>query len=77
MTAKPALRLRKMSPVDREFSLYEVVDEAGEILFDVGKSDDGVYELAIFDHAGRGRVLDLVTVMSLIKEAQRKIEADE
>lgn len=75
--SKPTLRLRKTSPIDREFSVYEVVDEAGDILFDVGKSDEGVYELAIFDHTGRGRVVELATVMALIDDARKRIEEDD
>jgi len=70
------LRLRKTSPIDREYSVYEIVDGQGDVLFDVGKSDEGVYELSLFDSRGCGRILVLHDVLSLIEEARHLIDED-
>jgi hypothetical protein len=70
------MRLRKTAPIDREYSVYEVLDSEGDVLFDVGKSDEGVYEVSLFDGRGRGRVLPLEDVLSLVGEARRLIDDD-
>lgn len=63
------LRLRKFSPIDREYPIYEIV--AGEdVLFDVGRSDMGEYEFACHEASG-GRVLPLLEITGLIEEAKR------
>ena len=74
--AERTIRLRKTSPIDREFSVYEIVDERGDVLFDIGRSDDGEYEMALFDAERRGRVLALEQVLALVREAQRLIAED-
>ena len=51
------LRLRKFSPIDRDHPIYEVVD--GDcVLLDIGRIDDGAYEIAIHADAS-GRVIAL------------------
>ena len=67
------LRLRKTSPIDREFCVDEVVTQDGNIAFDIGKSDDGTFEIALFDDKGTGRVLPLAIVLDLIRQAQKHI----
>lgn len=71
--AERTIRLRKTSPIDREYSVYEIIDERGDVLFDIGRSDEGEYEMALFDAERRGRVLALEQVLALVNEAQRLI----
>jgi hypothetical protein len=70
------MRLRKTAPIDREYAVYEVLDERGDVLFDIGRSDDGAYEMSVFDAQGRGRILPLAKVLGLVDEARRLIEED-
>ena len=70
------LRLRKTSPIDREFCVYEVVAKDGNIVFDVGKIDDGTFGIVLFDDKGKGRVLPLDTVLDLIRQAQKHIKEE-
>jgi hypothetical protein len=70
------MRLRKTAPIDREYAVYEVLDDHGNVVFDIGKSDDGVYEMSVFDSQGRGRILALDKVLGLVAEARRLIEED-
>jgi len=52
-----ALMLQKFCPIDREYPVYEVIDEKNDLLLDVIRSNDGVYadELLVFGD----RVLEL------------------
>jgi hypothetical protein len=70
-------RLRKISDIDQEHPVYEIVDEERRILLDITKTDAGVYEACIIDNEGEGRVVGLDVLLELIREAQRKIDADE
>ena len=68
------LRLRKFSPIDRDYPIYEVVD--GDcVLLDVGRTDDGAYEVAF--HAGAsGRVMSLAVLERMIAEARELLAAE-
>ena len=38
-------KLQKFAPIDRNYPIYEIIDEANEVLIDVSRSDAGIYEL--------------------------------
>jgi len=40
------MRVRKFSPIDREDPIFEVLDDAGNPLFDISRSDAGFLEIA-------------------------------
>lgn len=70
-------RLRKVSDIRQEHPVYEIVDEAQITLLDITKTDAGVYETCIMDNNGVSRVVELETLLELIHEARRKMEADQ
>jgi hypothetical protein len=72
---RTVLRIRKFAPVDREYSIYEVL-ENDRPLFDIGRRDDGQYEIA-FHEACNGRVLPLDDVMTAIRQATEKLRVEE
>lgn len=75
---KPGMfRLRKVSDVNQEHPIYEIVDERSSVLLDVTKTDAGAYEVCILDNQGEGRVVALPVLLELIQEAQRRLEQDE
>ena len=68
-----ALKLPKFSPIDREYPVYELIDENNDVLLDVSRSNEGVYEIAL--HEGSvGRVLPLDDVLLLIQRARALLE---
>ncbi len=68
------LRLRKFSPIDREYPIYEIVQ--GQVsLFDVGRNDAGDYEIA-FHPASSGKILSLDAVKALIREAEQLLSEE-
>ncbi len=62
------LCLRKFSPIDREFPIYEILDGDQQIV-DVTRSNAGEYEIS-FHETSVGRVLPLLPLIALITEAQ-------
>jgi hypothetical protein len=62
------LRWRKFSPVDREFSIYELMD-GDVVILDVTKGEHHSLEIAFHDGAS-GRVLDLVEIERLLSEVK-------
>jgi len=68
------LRVRRFSPVDREYPIFEVID-GDEILFDLSKTDEGVAEIA-FHAAVSGRVLRLQEVLAAMSSAQGMLDSD-
>ena len=67
-------KVRKFSVVDKEFAVFEVMD-GDEILFDLTKTDDGVYEIG-FD-AIAGRALPLNEFLDVVAEAKAMLDADD
>lgn len=63
------LRLRKFSPIDREYPIYEVLD-GDQALFDIGRNDLGMLEVG-FHPPCVGRVMSLDEVEPLIAEAKK------
>ena len=63
------LRLRRFSPIDRNYPIYEVLD-GRDILLSIARTDDGDYELWS-NPVSTGRVLPLESVTQLIAEAKR------
>lgn len=70
------LTLQKFSPVDREHSVIEVIDDTGEVLFDVSRNDQGTLEMC-FHPALSGRVLLYEEVIALIEQARARAMKDE
>ena len=65
------LRLRKFSPIDREYPIYEIV-VGDDVLFDVGRNDAGDFEFASHPASG-GRVVPLLDIITLMQEAKRML----
>ncbi|MCC7538971.1 MAG: hypothetical protein IT379_22285 [Deltaproteobacteria bacterium] len=65
------LRLRKFSPIDREYPIFEILD-GDDVVLDVSLSDAGNYELGVHESSS-SRVLPLREVLGLIEEAQRRL----
>ena len=70
------LRLRKFTPIDREYPIYEVVDEQDRVFFDVARTDETTYEVA-FHEAVSGAVLPLDDVEQMIAKAKALLAAEE
>jgi hypothetical protein len=69
------LHLRKFSPIDREYPIFEVLD--GETpLFDISRADDGREELALHE-GGAGKVIALDEFLSIVAEARSRLAAEE
>jgi hypothetical protein len=71
-----ALRLQKFAPIDREYPVYEVVDEENNILFDVSRTDAGAYEVML-QKDGAGRAFPLHEVLQLIEQARALLEQED
>jgi hypothetical protein len=71
-----ALRLQKFVPVDRDYPIIEIVDQSGEVLFDVSRNDAGVLEMA-FHPAIAKRVFVYDDFVSLVEQAKlRAVQED-
>jgi hypothetical protein len=70
-----ALKLQKFAPIDREFPIYEIVDDNGEVLLDVTRSDEGTLELGLQKNS-QNRVIPLKEVLTLIEQACRLLELE-
>jgi len=68
------VRFRKFSPVDREYSIFELV-EGDDILLDVSSSDDGVLEVALHE-ASKGKIFKLDDLHAILMEGKRLIEEE-
>jgi hypothetical protein len=69
------LKLQKFAPIDREFPVYEITDDSGDVILDVSRADDGTLELGLQKLAA-GRIVSLREVLRLIDEACKLIETD-
>lgn len=70
------LKLQKFAPIDREHPIIEIVDEAGDVLFDLSRNDAGVLEMG-FHPALSNRVLPYERVMELIEKAKVRVQEED
>ena len=68
------LRWRRFSPIDRDFPIYELLDD-DVIVLDVTKDEHGTLTMA-FHEGASGRVLDLEVIEQLIAEVKKLLEKD-
>jgi len=69
------IRFRKFSPIDREYSIFEALDDDEAILFDVSMTDDGRLEISFYS-AIAGRILAIDDFQAALAEGIR-LTADE
>lgn len=69
------LKIQKFVPNDREYPIYEVIDDDNNVLFDVSRTDSGAYEMMI-QKGGAGRALPLHEVLQLIEQARALLEQE-
>ena len=65
---------RKFSPIDREYSVFELVNN-DTILLDVSTTDDGEIEVA-FHEALSGKILKYDELQNFLKEGLRLAKED-
>ena len=66
------LRLRKFSPIDRTWPIFEVIDD-NVVVLDITKNDVGELEVG-FHMEGVGRVVALADLLHVVEEARRLLE---
>jgi hypothetical protein len=69
------LKIQKFVPNDREYPIYEVIDDENNVLFDVSRTDSGAYEMMI-QKDGAWRALPLHEVLQLIEQARALLEQE-
>ncbi len=74
MTISEAYRWRKISDINREHALFELLEDETPVL-DVGFTDDGVFEIA-FHPAISGKVMRLDRLQALLREGKALAEDD-
>ncbi|HLZ65459.1 MAG TPA: hypothetical protein VKQ29_04465 [Aliidongia sp.] len=62
------IRIRKFSPIDREYPIFEVTDQNDVVLFDVAMTDDGALEIG-FHNGIAGQTLPVLEFKRLLNEA--------
>ena len=70
------LKLQKFSPIDREHPIIEIIDDKGDVLFDLSHNDAGVLEMC-FHPALSSRVLPYELVMELIEKAKTRVQEED
>ena len=70
------LKLQKFSPIDREYSIIEIIDEGNDVLLDVSRNDDGLLEVC-FHPSVSNRVLPYDELMASIEQARVRALADD
>ena len=68
------VRFRKFSPVDREYPIFELVEE-DRVLLDVSSSDDGVLEVALHE-ASVGKIFKLDDLHAILMQGKRLLEEE-
>ncbi len=71
-----SLRIQKFVPIDRDYPIYEIINDANEVLLDVSRTDSGDYEL-MCHKAAVNTALDLDTVLRLISQARALLAEEE
>jgi hypothetical protein len=74
MAAPKSYRWRKASDINREYALFELLED-GEPILDVGFSDAGIFEIA-FNPGMAGALIEWEQLRKLIEEGKRLAELD-
>jgi hypothetical protein len=74
MSISKNYRWRKVTDIDREFAIFELLGD-GKVLLDVGYSDAGVFEI-VFNEEIVGLVLDWARFEELIEDGRKIAERD-
>ena len=69
-----SLRFRKLSPIDREYPIFELV-EGENVLLDIGATDDGLLEVAIHA-AAANKLFRYDQLMELLIKGQKLLEEE-
>ena len=62
-------RYRMATDVNREYPLFELVNSVGEIIFDIGMSDNGEIEIAFNDKI-LNKIFNLTVIEAWIREGK-------
>jgi hypothetical protein len=68
------VRFRKFAPVDREYPIFELVED-NDVLLDVSASDEGVIEVALHA-AGTGKIFKLDELHAILLQGRRLLEEE-
>lgn len=71
----PVLRWRKFSPIDRDFPIYELLEDE-VVVFDITRGENHGFEIA-FHQGASGRVFNLAMIEQMIAEAKALLEKEE
>lgn len=74
MTIAKSYRWRKVTDINREYALFELMD-AGTAILDVGFTDEGVLEVALNPSTG-GIVITCDQLLALLDEGRSLAERD-
>jgi len=66
-------KFRKFTPVDREYPIFELVVDEGEVLLDIGATDEGVIEVAIHE-AASNKIFRLERLLEFMCQGKRLLE---
>ena len=68
------VRFRKFAPVDREYPIFELVED-DNVLLDISASDEGVIEVALHE-AGTGKIFKLDELHAILLQGKRLLEEE-
>jgi hypothetical protein len=74
MTTAETYRWRKVTDVNREHALFELLDDETPVL-DVGFTDEWVFEVA-FNQSIGGKVMEWMQLLKLLEEGRALAERD-
>lgn len=69
------IRIRKFSPIDRDYPIFEVL-VGDKVILDVSKDENGNDEIAFHD-AVSNRVIRVCALLEIIEECKAMMEAEE
>jgi len=68
-------RFRKASDINREYPLFELINGKGEILFDIGMSDENEIEVAFHENISN-KIFNILFVENWINIGKGLVLAD-
>ncbi len=74
MTGFGTYRWRKATDIDREYALFELLEDDSPVL-DIGFSDEGLFEVSFNPNIG-GKVMEWDQLMKLLAEGRALAEQD-
>lgn len=69
------LKLQKFGPIDRDYPIFEIIDEDGVPLLDVTAANDGTVEIAITP-TDTGKIMPYGECIVLIQRAYELLQAE-